>query len=36
VTRATPPWLIPLLVALLLITFFEPLCMWLPEIVYAR
>jgi len=36
VTRASAPWLIPLLVVLLLISFFEPLSMWLLEIVYAR
>jgi TRAP-type C4-dicarboxylate transport system permease large subunit len=36
VTRAVLPWLIPLFISLMLITFFEPLCMWLPGIVYAK
>ncbi len=34
--KATVPFLIPLLTVLILITFIEPLCMWLPGILFKR
>ena len=34
--KATFPFLIPLIFVLLLITFVEPLCMWLPNILFAK
>ena len=34
--KATFPFLLPLLVVLLLITFIEPICMWLPGVVFAK
>jgi TRAP-type C4-dicarboxylate transport system permease large subunit len=32
--RATLPFLIPLVTVLLLVTFFEPLSMWLPRLIF--
>ncbi|MFA6504756.1 MAG: TRAP transporter large permease subunit, partial [Treponemataceae bacterium] len=34
--KATFPFLLPLVLVLLLITFIEPLCMWLPGIVFKK
>ena len=34
--KATFPFLLPLLIVLFLITYFEPLCMWLPGILFAK
>jgi tripartite ATP-independent transporter DctM subunit len=36
IVRATVPFLLPLVIVLLLITYFEPLCMWLPRILFAK
>jgi len=34
--KATFPFLLPLMVVLLLITFIEPLCMWLPGVLFSK
>jgi tripartite ATP-independent transporter DctM subunit len=34
--KATFPFLLPLLIVLFLITYFEPLCMWLPGVLFAK
>lgn len=34
--KATFPFILPLVIVLLLITYFEPLCMWLPGILFAK
>ena len=36
IVRATVPFIIPLVIVLFLITYFEPLCMWLPRILFAK
>jgi len=36
IVRATGPFIIPLVIVLFLITYFEPLCMWLPRILFAK
>jgi len=35
-TRATLPFLIPLLLSLLVITFVPEICLWLPDLVFGR
>ncbi len=34
--KATFPFLLPLVIVLLMITFFEPICMWLPSVVFTK
>ncbi|MCX7788870.1 MAG: TRAP transporter large permease, partial [Spirochaetes bacterium] len=36
VTKATIPFILPLVIVLFLITYIEPLCMWLPRILFAK
>ena len=36
IVRATLPFIIPLVIVLFLITYIEPLCMWLPRILFAK
>jgi len=36
VTKATIPFILPLVIVLFLITYIEPICMWLPRILFAK
>jgi TRAP-type C4-dicarboxylate transport system permease large subunit len=35
-SRAILPWLVPLLIVLTLVTFWPPLTLWLPNLVFAK
>jgi TRAP-type C4-dicarboxylate transport system permease large subunit len=35
-SRAILPWLVPLLVVLAMISFWPPLTLWLPELLFAK